>query len=142
MRCSKLKTAKIDRKQLVERHHPSVAKVDPLSPLSVGNGDFAFTADITGLQTFPTHYGVPLGTQSNWGWHSTGKSDRFSLDDLQMQTLDTYGRGVQYPLYPGNRGEVYHWLRQNPHRIQLGQLAFYLLKENGEQATIADVREV
>ncbi|MHC4646991.1 MAG: hypothetical protein ACYTBJ_15960, partial [Planctomycetota bacterium] len=43
----------IDRYALVSRHNPVIRKPDPLSPLSVGNGEFAFTADITGLQTFP-----------------------------------------------------------------------------------------
>ena len=42
----------IDRKALVTRHNPVLHQLDPLSPLSIGNGEFAFTADITGLQTF------------------------------------------------------------------------------------------
>jgi hypothetical protein len=58
----------IDRKALVFRHSPSIHKLDPLSPLSVGNGEFAFTADITGLQTFPSEYHThttPAGAQLN-----------------------------------------------------------------------------
>lgn len=62
----------MERKQIVQRHHPEFDRLNPLSPLSVGNGEFAFTADLTGLQTFPEQYEVPLGTQSNWGWHFTG----------------------------------------------------------------------
>ena len=56
----------INRKQLVERHTILNTKFDSLSSLSVGNGSFAFTADFTGLQSFPDAYakGVPLGTQS------------------------------------------------------------------------------
>lgn len=42
----------IDRRVLV-RHHITLTQPDALSPLSVGNGEFAFTTDITGLQTFP-----------------------------------------------------------------------------------------
>ncbi|MES1221242.1 MAG: hypothetical protein ABUT20_37420, partial [Bacteroidota bacterium] len=62
----------IDRKVLVERHTIINNKFDSLSSLSVGNGSFAFTVDITGLQSFPDAYakGVPLGTESEWGWHS------------------------------------------------------------------------
>src|SRR4051812_47004969 len=45
--------AQIDRAALVVRHNPVSRKLDPLAPLSVGNGEFAFTGDITGLQTFP-----------------------------------------------------------------------------------------
>lgn len=61
----------IDRKALLQRNNPVVTRIDALESLSVGNGDFAFTVDATGLQTFPENYaqGVPLGTMSNWGWH-------------------------------------------------------------------------
>jgi protein tyrosine phosphatase (PTP) superfamily phosphohydrolase (DUF442 family) len=47
---------RIDRRALVTRHNPTLRRADPLSPLSLGNGEFAFTADITGLQTFPRFY--------------------------------------------------------------------------------------
>ena len=54
------------------RHTIVNQQYDSLSSLSVGNGNFAFTVDVTGLQTFPQAYanGVALGTQSTWGWHS------------------------------------------------------------------------
>jgi hypothetical protein len=53
----------IDRHALVTRHNVTLDKPDPLTPLSVGNGEFAFTADITGLQTFPDYHqkGMSLG---------------------------------------------------------------------------------
>src|SRR5207244_7268814 len=66
------KIALIDRAALVKRHNPVLRAIDPLSPLSVGNGEFAFTADVTGLQTFPDVYAqaLPLCTMSQWGWHT------------------------------------------------------------------------
>ena len=42
----------IDRRALVDRHAPVLRGFDTGSPLSVGNGEFAFTVDATGLQTF------------------------------------------------------------------------------------------
>src|SRR5579862_1797188 len=62
----------IDRAKVVRRHNPTVRKIDPYSALSVGNGEFAFTADVTGLQTFLPAYDkdFPLCTASHWGWHS------------------------------------------------------------------------
>ena len=62
----------IDRKKVVERNNPHVTTMDSLNSLSVGNGGFAMTVDGTGLQSFPKSYshGVPLGTMSDWGWHS------------------------------------------------------------------------
>ena len=45
--------APIDRRALVERHAPVLRAFDAESPFSVGNGESAFTLDVTGLQTFP-----------------------------------------------------------------------------------------
>ena len=62
----------MNRFEIVSRHNPKVTQFDKYSPLTVGNGEFAFTADATGLQTFPELYeaGTPLCTQSQWGWHT------------------------------------------------------------------------
>jgi hypothetical protein len=46
-------SAPIDRHALVTRHNPTITAIDKSAPFMVGNGNFAFTADITGLQTFP-----------------------------------------------------------------------------------------
>ena len=48
--------APIDRHALVTRHNPTITAVDKSAPFMVGNGNLAFTADITGLQTFPEQY--------------------------------------------------------------------------------------
>ena len=44
--------ARIDRHALVTRHNPVIRAFNPDAPLTVGNGNFAFSCDITGLQTF------------------------------------------------------------------------------------------
>lgn len=64
--------SRIDRVALVKRHCPVLSEANINSSLQVGNGEFAFAADITGLQTFAEEYlkGMPLGTLSDWGWHS------------------------------------------------------------------------
>ena len=68
----------IDRYQLVTRHNPILNHVDKASPLTVGNGEFAFTADVTGLQSLYREYAeaeFPLCTMSQWG--CVGVSLRF-----------------------------------------------------------------
>src|SRR5690625_3736758 len=131
---------KINRKELVGRHHPRFNEINKLSPLSVGNGKFAFTADVTGLQTFPETYEVPLGTQSEWGWHYTNGPEHYDLNDVTMQKLTTYNREVDYPRHPEDNPEAYHWLRQNPHRVQLGQISFKLLKENRSEEHTSELQ--
>ena len=76
--CSAAAAEKINRFKVVTRHNPHVTNFDSLSSLTVGNGQFAFTVDATGLQTFPHIYarGVPLGTMSEWGSSSRGLFQR------------------------------------------------------------------
>lgn len=120
----------IDRYALVSGHDPILKGMDNTSPLTVGNGEFAFTADITGLQTLYEEYRetLPLCTMSQWGWHTKPVSaDRYNytLDDLVMTEFTHNGRTVKYPKNPkpGNE-EVYEWLRKNPHRLNLARIGF------------------
>lgn len=119
---------KIDREALVTRNNPHVTEIDALKSLSVGNGKFAFTADATGLQTFPELYrlGVPLGTQSQWGWHSFANPEDLKFEET-LRSYD-FGRGHE-ELYAcqlrGGRGQMASdWYRVNPHRLHLGCIGF------------------
>src|SRR5260370_30778926 len=70
----------IDRHALVTRHNVVLTAFDITSPLSVGNGEFAFTADVTGLQTFVDAYqnGIPPATLEQWGVHKAATPHRLS----------------------------------------------------------------
>lgn len=123
--------AKINRKALLQRNSPIVHGFDSLSSLSVGNGGFAVTVDATGLQTFPVHYskGVPLGTQSDWGWHSFANPKRYTPEDAYRDY--DFGRGRMEPYSvqfnePGRQQDAANWLRINPHRLHLGVVGFEL----------------
>ncbi len=131
--------SKINRKALVTRHNPSVNKIDPNSPLSVGNGEFAFTVDVTGLQTFTDQYILPLGTQSQWGWHTTPPSGQIDPTQLKPKRIESNGRQVGYYISEKGQEEAFHYLRENPHRLQLGQIGLRILLENGEEAQADDI---
>jgi hypothetical protein len=131
--------SRIDRRALVARHAVEVTGIVAESPLSVGNGEFCFTADITGLQTFPDRYpveagggppGTLLATMAQWGWHSVPGGDRCDL----AATLRTY-RTPRGPVpyvdmageLTGTGGEAAipaaeSWLRSNPHRLDLARI--------------------
>lgn len=134
----------IDRKALVSRHNPSIHKLDPLSPLSVGNGEFAFTADITGLQTFPTEYEnrMPLCTMSQWGWHHSPLPAGLDPKGFRLTQYDAHGRSVGYRTSSEGQTELYNWLRENPHRLHLGRIGLRLKKENEGEAQSHDLSEV
>jgi hypothetical protein len=126
--CNSLKQTPIDRKALIERNNPHVTIFDPLASLSVGNGEFAFTVDATGLQSFPQKYklGVPLGTQSQWGWHSFSNPNNYRHEE----TLKNYNfRDKEEPYSvqfneAGRSKEAADWFRINPHRLHLGIIGF------------------
>ena len=113
----------LDRRAVVTRHSPTLRDFDPRSPLTVGNGEFAFTADPTGLQTFPQLYEktLPLCTMSQWGWHTNPNRPP---GELRLEPYDTFGRPVGYPTSSRGQKELFDWLRENPHRLHLGRIAF------------------
>ena len=83
---------KIDRQKLISGHNPVLTEIATDSPLTVGNGELAFTADITGMQTLYEEYQeLPLCTMSQWGWHTKPVSREkynYTLDDLVEETTE------------------------------------------------------
>ena len=135
---------KIDRFALVSRHNPVLTKLEPLSPLSVGNGEFAFTCDVTGLQTFADEYkdAMPLCTMSQWGWHTKPMPENLKGKTYQLTDYDTYGRKVAYQTGRAGQQELYDYLRENPHRLHLGQIGLRLVKADGSEARSVDISDV
>ena len=79
-----LAIAGINREALVKRHSPTFKEIDFDAPLTVGNGGFAFTVDVTGLQTFGDRYyrdGIPLETLSRWCWVTDENPHGYKLED-------------------------------------------------------------
>jgi hypothetical protein len=153
----------IDRESVVRRHCVELTSADPSCALSVGNGDFAYTADITGMQSFPAFHdqataraagrlAVSTATMTTWGWHSMPSEDRFTLDDA-MSVYQTTRGPVEYPdkfdmaatmsgeAAPESRAGT--WLHLNPQRLDLGRIGLLLRPDRGaEPATSpADLRD-
>lgn len=148
---------KIDRKALLQRNNPEVTKIDSLQSLTVGNGDFAFTVDVTGLQTFPELYskGVALGTMSSWGWHYNDNKEHFKFSETFEEHDLGHGHKEIYAGQPsdsklvtaGSEGEAanvgssngkssqrvkdaVNYFRANPHRLHLGAVGLAGIKPN------------
>ena len=148
----------IDREALVRRHNVHQRRLDPRSPVSVGNGEFAFTMDLTGLQTLPADYpvgardealprGTLLGTQSNWGWHSMPGGERYSLAGSTV-LYDSPRGAVPYVDMVGDIvndqetgvSAAETWLRANPHRLDLGRIGLGLVQGGtGRNITKAEI---
>lgn len=130
----------IDRAALVARHHPVVRAVDPDAPLTVGNGGFAFTVDVTGLQTFGDHYhqhGIPLETLARWSWAQDDNPRGYTLADASRAYVQADGSTLSLPTLQNTPAG--DWLRRNPRLHPLGQLSLDWQKPDGSAFTPADV---
>lgn len=136
----------IDRKAVVSRHNVTVKSLDTLASLSVGNGTFAYTVDVTGLQTFPEYYkdGMPLGTQSEWGWDSHPNTENYKFEETLVDYKQN-GRAISYAIQ--NKASertkaATEYFRSNPHRLQLGNLGLELLKSDGSMVAPSDIKSI
>ncbi len=114
----------IDRQAVVTRHDPTLTAIDYSAPLTVGNGGFAFTVDITGLQTFGDAYhkgGIPLETLARWCWTSEENEAGYTLADASREFTQADGSKILLPA-KGSTEEAL-WFRRNPRLHPLGQVA-------------------
>ncbi|MET3534979.1 hypothetical protein [Chryseobacterium limigenitum] len=145
---SSLNAQKIDRQKVVQRHNIVNTKVDTLSSLTVGNGKFAYTVDVTGMQSFPEVYknGVSLGTQSEWGWNSFPNTENYTFDEtLKAYDFNDDGRKALYSvqLKESERNKkAVEYYRVNQHRLQLGNVGIELYKKDGQKAKISDLQNI
>ncbi len=144
--CQQAGQEPIDRKALVDRNKVQVNVFDSLASLSLGNGNFAFTVDITGLQTFPERYskGVPLGTQSQWGWHSFPNTQKYRFEET-LRAYNFRGKEELYAVQFNEKGRpqaAADYFRINPHRLHLGVVGLELRNPQGELMRPEDLSEV
>ena len=135
----------INRQSLVQRHNVEFTSTGLLNVLTVGNGNFAFGADITGLQTFQDDYnhGIPLSTLSHWLWHTRKNphlwtNAKYPLTDLK----NCCGREVPYLLVgrtPQLRQEA-GFLYGQTTRVNLGRIGLILVHPDGRPAVLADIQ--
>src|SRR5271170_8225023 len=120
----------IDRHALVTRHN--IQWNDLKGQLSLGNGEFCFNADGTGLQTFGGN------SMSHWGWHSFPLPAGVTAD--QVPATGTYQQGRnQGPdnfSLPGTRA-ISGWMGVNEHIMDLGRLQ--LCNTDGTALTTGEI---
>ena len=137
---------KIYRKSVLERNSPKVTNADPLNSLSVGNGHFATTVDVTGMQSYPLNYqqGVPLCSMSDWGWHSFPNTENLRHEETEKVMDLGHGRkevyAVEYKV-DGRGKKATEYFRINPHRLNLGNVAL-VIKDGKGQIKEADIKDI
>jgi hypothetical protein len=117
----------IDRHALVTRHDIDWPSLDGQIPL--GNGNFAFNADGTGLET------VGGNTMSHWCWHSFPLPPGVTQADIKPWATPDHGRLKGLTTTPP--GAIFNWERDNPQPLNLGRIGF--VNRDGERLSGADV---
>ncbi len=138
-----------DRAATVARHAVRLTRLDPRAPLQVGNGEFAFAVDPTGLQTFPDAYPVEgggslLGTMAQWAWHSLPAPREYALSETMREYDTPHGR-VPYVDLSGethdgaSQTDAEAWLRGNPHKLQLATIGLWTGVDVVDVGSLEDV---
>lgn len=135
--CQQLKQGTLDRRKIVQRNNLHITDVKAPGPTQVGNGNFAYGFDVTGMQTFRDDF----TTMSQWSWHSTRPPEGFTAADFKKTEVNTNGRMVPYDLPNPLQSDLTHWLASNPHRFNLGRIGLWLKKADGTSATINDLKD-
>jgi hypothetical protein len=118
----------IDRHALVTRHNINWSSLDGEIPL--GNGNFAFNADGTGLET------VGGNTMSHWCWHNFPLPPGVTQADIKPWATPDHGRLKGLTTKPPEA--IFNWERDNPQPLNLGRIGF--VNRDGERLSGADVQ--
>ena len=125
----------IDRKSIVQTYNLRLNASHSYSPLQLGNGNFGFGTDITGLQTF-----LPHNILSSWAWHNSSlptTPGQTRIEDFTGLQWWTHDRLVPYAQPNPAQKDISQWLISNPHRINLGRLGLWF--GNGKQVLEEDL---
>lgn len=107
----------IDRCAVVSRH--AITSDEANLEIPLGNGEFCFNVDRTGLQT------TRGNTMAHWGWHSFPLPEGFTPADVPATGTFQQGRNQPHEgdnSFTPEQEPLRNWLRQNPHRADLGRI--------------------
>ncbi len=130
----------IDRRALVSRHNVVHQSAAAEHFLQVGNGEFAYAFDVTGMQTLDRAFerAIPLHTMSNWGWHSFPNAAGHRYE----QTLTEYPTGERNVSYADRQNTpAGEYFRASPHRVNLARIGLWWEGQGENGATAADLED-
>ena len=142
-------TASIDREAVLFRNNPVITEADPLTSLTVGNGHFCTTVDVTGLQTYVEDYknGIPLNAMSDWGWHSFPNKDNLKPEESEKSFDFGHGHKEIYAVEykkaeDGRHKQATEYFRVNPHRLNLGAIGLTLQNQVGHSIALKSLTDI
>lgn len=151
---------KIDRQALVTRHNITITSFDESAPrgewtpIQIGNGNFAFGIDATGLQTLMLQGNMGHATLSDWGWFTAPNPENYRPEETTIQVPGGDGKQRPYAINGKHHwGELsaeevkraegaWNYFRENPGRLPLGQIRFDITKKDGKRIAGTDVQNI
>jgi hypothetical protein len=127
-----LRATPIDRHALVTRHN--IGWNDVRGQIPLGNGEFCFNADATGLQTFGGN------TMAHWGWHSIPLPAGWTAGQVPATGTFQRGRITGGDEFPPNTDALRNWMFDNPHNMNLAR--FRILGAGGRELVPPEVTAV
>ncbi len=124
--------SRIDRHAVVTRHN--ITWNDASGRLPLGNGEFCFGADGTGLQTFSGN------SMSHWGWHSFPLPTGWTSDRVPATGTFQKGRNTGGDQFPADTEAIRTWMFDNPHILNLGRLR--LIRCDGRVLLSGDITDL
>ena len=124
--------APLDRHALVARHN--IEWNDLRGQVPLGNGEFCFNADATGLQSFGGN------TLSHWAWHSAPLPSGCTSLDIPATGTVEQGRIIGPMVKAAERGDLNGWMFRNPHPMNLGRLR--LIRGTGAELRPNDLAKI
>lgn len=125
-------TTPIDRYALVSRHN--IVWNDVKGQIPLGNGEFCFNVDGTGLQTFCG------STMSHWGWHSFPLPAGVTSDQIPVTGTFQNGRNIGPDNFPAGTSAIRSWMFDNPHSFNLFRVR--LIKPGNVELSPDDIKEL
>jgi hypothetical protein len=122
----------LDRRAIVTRH--DIEWNDAEGQIPLGNGEFCFNADSTGLQTFGGN------TMAHWGWHSFPLPEGWTPDRVPDTGTFQEGRLAGGDRFPTGTDAIRQWMFDNPHRMNLAR--FRLRWADGRALVPGDLAKV
>jgi len=129
---SALKSKEIDRQALVSRHN--IEWNDLEGQIPVGNGEFCFNVDGTGLQTFGGN------TMAHWGWHSFPLPAGVTPEQIPPTGTFQQGRNTGPDVFPEGTADIRQYMFDNPHIFNLGRIR--LARANGTELSEEEITDL
>jgi hypothetical protein len=152
-------SAAVNRTRIVKRFNPHRDHGNHDTPLQVGNGNFAFGADVTGLQSIKR-----FNTLSSWGWHTSRPPPGVKTSNTIRRTVDrgvelldcawlhgkalikgvlpdSLANSTEHPLQSEKPETLEAWEARNPHRINLARLGLQYLGREISLSQISDINQ-